>query len=409
MSTDRFFQRAAFVAGSLVIASVLSSCTSGGKPTSEVEEPTFTETDWPWWRGPDRDGIASSNQTPPLRWGESTNIVWRSPVPGRGHGSPTVYGEQIFLATADEEREVQSVLCYNRRSGEQLWKTDIHRGALDKEKEANKKASHASSSLACDGQRVFVNCISDGGAYTTALDLRGKLLWQTRISDYVIHLDRVTGQVVWRVARPKAPNYPSPAILRAAGREQLFFSGCDLVSSFDPLTGEKLWEVPGATTECVTTTVTDGELVFTTGGYPKNHVSAVRADGSGEIVWEQGVRVYVPSMLVHEGYLYAVTDAGIATCWKSATGEVAWKERLSGTFYASPVLVGDRIFATNLQGKTFIFKATPDTFELVGENELGNEVFATPTFCDSRIYMRVASLDDGQRQETLYSIAEAGR
>ena len=137
---------------------------------------------------------------------------------------------------------------------------------------------------------------------------------------------------------------------------------------------------------------------------PKNHVSAVRADGSGQIVWENKARVYVPSPLVRGGCLYAVLDASLAVCWKCATGEEVWKGRLGGTFSASPVLVGEHVFATNESGRTFIFKATPDGFEQVAENKLGDNAMATPAICGDRIYMRVASLKDGRRRETLYCL-----
>jgi outer membrane protein assembly factor BamB len=183
-------------------------------------------------------------------------------------------------------------------------------------------------------------------------------------------------------------------------------TGCDLVAGFDPASGEKLWEVKGSTTECVTSAVTDGRLVFTSGGYPKNHVSAVRAHGSGEVVWEKSYRVYVPSMLLHGGHLYAVQDGGFALCLEAATGKEVWKGRLGGTFSASPVLVGDLIYATNEAGRTFLFRATPEAFRLVGENQLGDEVFATPTICGGRIYLRVAREEKGQRQEVLYCLGQ---
>lgn len=408
------------------VSSAAEDKTARAKPVS------VSERDWPWWRGPNRDGIASADQKPPLQWSASKNILWKAPVPGRGHGSPTVVDEQVLLATADEQREIQSVLCFDRQSGKVVWSTEIHRGGL--EKKSNKKASQASSTIACDGERLYINFLNKDAVHTTALSRDGKRLWKTKISDYVTHqgygsspavygplvivsadnksggaicgLSRTTGDVVWRVERPKLPNYSSPAILNVAGREQLLFPGCDLVASFEPLTGKKLWAVKGATTECVTTIVTDGDLVFTSGGYPKNHVSAVRADGSGELVWENSVRVYVPSLLILDDYLYAVTDAGVAVCWKSDTGEEAWKGRLAGTFSASPVLVGEHIFATNEGGETFVFKAKPSAFELVEKNSLGDEVFATPTICKSRIYMRVAERQDGERKEALYCIAE---
>ena len=390
--------------------------------------------DWPWWRGPHRNGIAAADQKPPMKWSDSENILWQSAIPGRGHGSPTVVGDQVFLATADHEHEIQSVLCFQRKTGERLWQSEVHRGGF--EKKGNSKSSLASSTVACDGQRVFINFLHAGAIYTTALSRDGQQLWQTKITDYVLHqgfgsspaiyqslvivsadnkgtgaiaaLDRASGKIVWKQVRPQFPNYTSPIILKVAGREQLLFTGCDLVTSFEPLTGQKLWEIDGSTTECVTSAVTDGQLIFTSGGYPKNHMSAVKADGSGKVVWENNSRVYVPSMLVRDGYLYSVLDAGVAMCWKGDTGEEVWKGRLGGTFSASPVLVGEHFFATNESGKTFIFKATPEAFDLVAENQLGEEVFATPTLCGDRIYMRVAHQTNGQRQEMLYCLGQRG-
>ena len=181
-------------------------------------------------------------------------------------------------------------------------------------------------------------------------------------------------------------------------------TGCDLVTSLDPLTGKKLWEIPGATTECVTTTVTDGIHVYTSGGYPKNHVSAVRADGSGKIAWRNNIRVYVPSMIVRDGYLYGIADAGIAYCWKSDTGEEKWKGRLGGTFSASLTLAGDHLYAANEAGECFVFEANPKGFNLIAKNQLGAEIFATPVICGDRIYQRVAHRDGSNRQEMLYCI-----
>ena len=190
------------------------------------------------------------------------------------------------------------------------------------------------------------------------------------------------------------------------GRAELLMTGCDLVSSFEPLTGKVLWEIEGATTECVTTTVTDGQRIFTSGGYPKNHVAAVAADGSGKVVWENPTRAYVPSLLTRNGYLYAVMDAGIAMCWKSDTGEEVWKGRLSGTFSSSPVMVGDLIYASNEEGQTFVFKASTEKLEIVATNILGNSVFSTPSICGGKIYQRVAHDVDGKRLEVLYCIGQ---
>jgi outer membrane protein assembly factor BamB len=387
-------------------------------------------TDWPWWRGLTRDGVANPDQNPPKTWSESKNVIWKVAIPGRGHASPTVVGDFVYLPTADERRQVQSVFCFERATGKQVWKTDVHVGKLVQK--SNKKASQASSSIACDGHRLYVNFVNQGAVFTTALDLQGQPKWQTRISAYVTHqgygaspalykelvivsadnkgggviaaLNRDTGSIVWKHARPNKPNYPSPIILHVAGRDQVLLTGCDLVSSYDPVSGEKLWEIAGATTECVSSTVTDGQRIFTSGGYPKNHLAAVEADGSGKIAWERPVRVYVPSLLMHQGHLYGVTDASVAMCWNPTNGKTLWKNRLGGTFTSSPVSVGKLIYATNESGKTFVYKAQPTGFELVAENKLGDEVYATPAICGGQIFTRVAYLNEGRRDEVLYCL-----
>ncbi|MCH7727997.1 MAG: PQQ-binding-like beta-propeller repeat protein, partial [Planctomycetes bacterium] len=142
-------------------------------------------TDWPWWRGPNRNGIAAAGQTPPTKWSATENILWKTRVPGRGLGSPIVVGNQVFLATADERRETQSVICFDRRTGRKMWTTEVHsKGAI---KKGNKKASLASSTIACDGKRLFINFLNSGAIYTTALNRDGTQVWQTRITDYTVH------------------------------------------------------------------------------------------------------------------------------------------------------------------------------------------------------------------------------
>ncbi len=315
----------------------------------------------------------------------------------------------------------------------QKWEAIVHEGGFDNKGNPNKKSSLASSTIATDRERLFITFVNDSAVWATALSLQGEILWQQKISDYIIHqgygsspaiyehlvivsadnkgggaiagLNRETGRIEWIRERPKKPNYPSPVILKIDGRDQLIFTGCDLVTSLDPLTGKELWEIDGATTECVTSTVTDGTHIFTSGGYPKNHIAAVVADGSGKVSWETNTRAYVPSLLQRDGYIYATLDAGVAICVRCRDGHPMWKGRLGGTFSGSPVMVGDLIYGTSEEGETYIFKANPEEFELVSQCKLGDNVLATPTICGGRIYTRVAFNEGEKRQEYLICIA----
>jgi len=308
-------------------------------------------TDWPEWRGPTRNGIAAPGQAPPVEWNETNNVLWKVPIPGAGHGSPIVVGNHIYLATAERVKSNQSVLCFERETGKLLWQTAVHGGQPDPGKHSNSSA--ASSTVACGGHRLFINFLNQGAVHTSALDLDSKVLWQRKVCDYVTHqgfgsspvlyeslvlvsadhrgggvlagLDQATGRVVWSVSRPPIANYTSPALVQANGRAQMVLGGCKLITSLDPASGKKLWEIDGSTEECVTTMASDGVRVFASGGYPRSHTVSVMADGSGRIAWQNHVSLYVPSPIVKDGHFYAVLDAGLAVCWKSDTGEELWK------------------------------------------------------------------------------------
>lgn len=405
-------------------------CCMASQATAQVADYAKLQSeDWPWWRGPQRDGIVRQSAAPPTKWNGAEGIVWTADVPGRGNGSPIVVGDRVILATCDEESGSQSVLAFDRKSGKQLWQKVIHTdGAMRK----NNRSTGASSTPASDGERIYINFANHEAVIATALSMDGQSVWQTNFTKYQIHqgygaspalykdlvlvaadakgggaiaaLNRLDGKIVWKRERPSAPNYPSPIVHNIDGKDQLLMTGCDLVTSLDPLTGNTYWETAGATTECVTSTVTDGKHIYTSGGYPKNHMSAVKADGSKQVAWENNERVYVPSLLIKDGFLYGVLDAGIAMCWEAATGKEMWKKRLGGNYSASPVLVGDLMFATSESGETHVLRISPQGAEEVAKNKLGDEVFATPTVSRGQIYMRYAVQDGPKRSEKLVCI-----
>ena len=204
--------------------------------------------------------------------------------------------------------------------------------------------------------------------------------------------------------RPPEPSYVAPAILTVAGRKQLVISGCNLFASYDPGTGKELWASKTTTTECVGTVVASGDLVFASGGYPKNLTVCVNARNPEKVVWKKPIRTYVPCMLTFEGHLYTVTDRGIGYCWEVSTGEEKWKARIGKSFIASPIISGGRIYASSDKGTTHVFSASPEGFKRLATNPLGTEIYATPSICGDRIYLRSASRAGGKRAETLYCI-----
>lgn len=388
--------------------------------------------DWPVWRGPNSNGVAATDQTPPVEWSERSNVIWKAKVPGRGHSSPTVVGDRIFLATADEVNQKQGVIAFDRKTGEQAWITEVSSGGFPKQ---HKKNTQATATIACDGERLFVTFHHHNKVTLAALAVDGQIEWKKDIGAFHPQLyeygyapspilygptvivaadyekggwlaahDRVTGDEVWNTNRPSMLSFSSPVVANVAGREQLLISGCGLVASYDPADGKLLWDVEATTMATCGTIVWDGDLVFASGGYPKPETVCIRADGSREIVWTNSQKCYEQSMVAVDGYVYCLTDKGVAYCWRGSDGEEMWKERLSGPVSASPVLVGDTIYQSNEGGTTFVFKANPEKFEEVAVNRLGDESFASPAICGGRIYLRVADNSGNSRQEYLYCI-----
>lgn len=390
--------------------------------------------DWPWWRGPNSNGVAEADQDVPVTWSGTKNVLWKVPIPGRGHSSPTVVGDRIFLATADEVTQEQFVLGLNRNDGKPLWKTKISAGGFPK---THPKNTHASCTVACDGERVFVAFHHDRKVTLAALDVNGNEVWRDDVgrfdprqyeygyapspllyrntviiaADYegggfLAAYDRASGKQAWKVARPRRLSFSSPVVAKLAGKDQLLISGCDQVRSYNPDSGKLLWGTPGTTMATCGTIVWDGDLVFASGGYPRSETICVKADGSKQVVWRNRLKCYEQSMLAHQGHLYAVTDRGIAYCLRASDGREMWRGRAEPQISASPVLVGDNIFQSVESGRTFVFKATPQSFKKVAENKLGDEAFATPTICGNRIYLRVAFGRGIKRQEFLYCIGK---
>ena len=102
------------------------------------------------------------------------------------------------------------------------------------------------------------------------------------------------------------------------------------------------------------TMVWDGDIVIASGGFPDKETIAVKADGSGKVLWKNQQKCYEQSMLTHAGYVYALDDNGIMFCWRASDGQVMWSQRLQGPVSSSPVLAGGNIEAKAAVETSFI-------------------------------------------------------
>ena len=409
----------------------LASCSKEAKDTAgpAIKPPAsedlsviqVSKDDWPWWRGTNHDNVSRSEKEPPTQWSEAENILWKTPIPGIGHGTPCLWGDRIFLPTADEKTKTQYLLCLDRRKGRILWQKKIHQGDFV---DRNPRNSQASSSPACDGVYVYAAFANRKAIWLYALDFNGNIAWETRLGDYYskwglaaspvlcqsrvivicdgIHdsfiaaAHRRTGEIVWKTNRPcfeEGGTYATPTLGRVAGRDQLLVHGPDNIFSYDPAGGSVVWTCAGPSAAAVATMAFDAELAYATGGYPQFNIMAVRANGAGDVtssavVWKNPkICSYVPSLLLYEGLLYMLGDAGRLMCFEAQTGNCVSDSRLKGPFWASPVCANGYIYAANEAGRTYVLKAGPQCEPLAG-NDLAEGCFATPVICAGRVYLR---------------------
>jgi outer membrane protein assembly factor BamB len=390
-------------------------------------------TDWPWWRGPTRNGIAGDTPVP-TTISSTQNVVWKTPVPGRGHSSPVVVGNRVFLTTADERQQIHSVLAFDRQTGKSLWQREVNRGAFPEKN--HPKNTEASPTVACDGERVFATFYHHDRVEIVALNLDGQPVWKKtagafrpRMYEYgyapspllyqnsvivageydgnsfLVAFERQTGAELWRTPRPQNITFSSPVVAHLSGKDQLLMSGGELVAAYNPANGRRLWSTPGTTFATCGTMVWDGDIAFASGGYPKAETLAVKTDGSGTVLWKNNQKCYEQSLLAHQGYVYGLTDNGILYCWRGTDGRVMWQRRLKGPVSASPVLAGGHIYWANELGTLYVFRPNPEKFDPVAENQLGDDSFPSPAICGGQIFLRVGTGSGSQRQEMLYCFA----
>jgi len=375
---------------------------------------------WPCWRGPRGDG-SSIEAKAPLHWSSTNNIDWKTVIPGRGHGSPIVWGDRIFLLTTIEDQAQRCVVCVNRATGKIIWQRTVVTSPLEPKHKLN---SFASSTPATDGQFVYVTFLDKDKMLVAAYDFAGNQKWLVRPGpfsskhgfcsspalfkdkviingdhdgdSYIVALDRQTGKTLWKIERENhTRSYCTPLIRTLAGRTQMILSGNKCVASYDPNTGKRHWIIDGPTEQMVASMVYNekADMIFYTGGFPQYHILGIRPNGTGNvtkthIAWltTKGAS-YVPSPVSIGDYFVIVNEPGILTCHQAADGNVLWSERLRGTYHPSLVTAGGLVYCLSDLGVMAIVKPGP-TFEVVATNELDEKFSASPAISDGRIYLR---------------------
>ena len=420
-----------------------------------MDEARAAEAEWPQWRGQLGTGVAPESD-PPVEWSETKNVRWKVALPGKGHSTPIVSGERIFLTTAvpigDElppqrstapgthdgvpvtQRHEFVVLAIHRRDGKQLWQKQVHT-KLPHEG-GHYTGSLASNSPVTDGEFVFAYFGSHG---LYCLDVQGEVKWQKQFGEmqtkhghgesaspalygdhvfvnwdhdgpcFVAAFDKRTGRQVWKVDRDEETSWSSPIIVENDGRAMLIVAGTNRVRAYNPATGKVIWECGGLSSNIVATPVAANGMLFAGSSYEKRAFVAIRLDrangdltGTDRVAWTRNRGTpYVPSPLLYGDSLYFLTHyQGILSRVEALTGiDNPGPIRLGGigNIYASPVAGGGRVYVTDLDGKTIVV-SHDDQPKVLSLNTLDDEFAASAAIVGRELFLR--------GKKFLYCIAE---
>ncbi|MEM8734987.1 MAG: PQQ-binding-like beta-propeller repeat protein, partial [Planctomycetota bacterium] len=435
--------------------------TNPANPTSTFP---LSSSDWPAFRGQGATGLSSSTALP-ASWDatDSTepdaehdgHVRWRVDVPGLGHSSPIVVGDQLFVATAvaesgsaplqvgrsgkptaadDDGIQTWEIISFDKMSGKQLWKRIAHRGKPRATRHA--KATHANSTLACDG-RHLVAFFGSEGLYCYSLD--GTLLWKRDLgivniskygigwgyassptiadgrillvcddpnNPYLVAIDVHSGKELWRVDRSDDTerNWSTPFVYASEENGKLVVvNGWPAVVAYRLRDGAEVWRIRGGGDNPVPTPfIAENHLFITSAHGAESPIHAVKLDANGDLtektktspndafLWSQSRGgCYMSTPIVYQSNLYLGNSNGVIRCFNAANGEPRFEARLAANagVIGSLVAGNGKIFCPTESGDVYVLEAANE-FRVLGRNSMGNPLFATPAISDDVLYFR---------------------
>ncbi len=368
--------------------------------------------DWSGFRGP--NGLAvSKDKDLAVKWSATENVHWKAALPGRGLSNPIItHGKVIVTACSGYKQRRLHVLAFDEKSGARLWERQF---TATGGTQCHPTTSMAAPTPVTDGKTVFALFATGDLA---ALDLQGNLLWyRSLVSDYpditnqvglasspalwkdvllvpmdnagesfAAGLDAKTGKNLWKVARARKINWVTPMIVEQEGKASaIFYSGAD-ITAYEPATGKVLWTMLDRGASDTASPAQGNGLLFV----PAREFVALMPSKDGEtpnVVWKSKVlRGSGASPVYYEGGVYGLTGVGLF-CLDAKNGSEKWLQRVSGTFWASPVIADGKAYVTDDSGKVTVIKLG-DQPDILATNDVGQKLLATPAIANGAIYLR---------------------
>jgi outer membrane protein assembly factor BamB len=411
-----------------------------------------TGEDWPQFRGSGGEGHGQSADLP-SSWSETENVAWKTAVEGTAWSSPVIFGKQIWMTTAlvtpatpeETKKKLDSLgmsvpsgevaskvvlkaVCIDRDSGRLLRTITLYN--VDDPPQICSVNSYASPTPVVEEGRLYCDFGIMGTACLDTTD--GKILWKRDLpiehqvgpgssailygdllvlvrdgcyKQYVIALNKKTGKTVWKTARPPMSAtvasikkaFSVPLVIDAVGGKQMIVPAAQWIVSYNPDDGKELWRVDtGGTYSNTTRPVFGHGMIFVSTAFGGTRMLAIKVDGRGDVTdthvaWEERKGApRMPSPLLLDDELYAISDKGVATCMDAKSGDIHWTQRVLGKCSASPITVGGRIYFFSEEGKAVVVRAGKK-FATVAENELKGKIMASPAVVDNALFVRTAT------------------
>jgi len=390
--------------------------------------------DWPAFRGPNFDGI-SSEKTAPTEWTSTENIKWKVPLPRPGNGSPIVVGGRVFVTSAeDDEGRRRSLYCFDADSGKPLWTRTV---SIDRKMPTHKTNPYCGTTPTSDGQRVVV-WHATAGLFCYELDCQ--LIWKRNFGEFehmwgygssplfvddriilqtgpgkkrsfLALLEAERGESIWEVDEPFSGDgetnadgkymgsWSTPLIDRSSGIPHVIVMHPTRVAAHDLETGKIVWscrELNHPKGDLAYSSPVIGEgICVVTGGFG-GPAMGIKLGGKDDVT--ESRRLWrttrspqsIGSGVLVDGYVYRPnTSPGSLECLDPKSGETVWKKRASRAgFWSSIVMAGGIAYAVDQDGTTVVFKPSPEQFDLMALNELGEPSNATPAISNGHLFVR---------------------
>ena len=377
---------------------------------------------WPRFRGSDGGGISPATNLP-IRWAEG-DIRWKTTLPGKGHSSPVVWKERVFVTSGDTTNADRHILCLASGDGSVLWRKQYASRTFQQ----NRDNSFGTATPAVDSNGVYVSWTTPEAITVIGLTLDGREKWVSNLGPFkgrhgsgaspvvynglvwinndqdgpssLVALKADSGAVGYKIDRlTDKVSYGTPCLWQVAGHpDQLIFAASSHgLTSVNPLNGAMNWDCTNLFEARVVSSPISGDgLIICSsgeGGVGRRLVALCPPDGTHDprIVYDFKTGIpNVPTPLVKDGRLYILCDNGLLRCVQAATGEPIWQERLPARFYASPLWAENRLYLTSKAGEVFVV-AAGDKYQLLAQNTLGEPSFATPAVANGTLFFRTES------------------